>query len=265
MAKSDTPVIPPLPSASEFCLKTPLYLKFKLEEGRSPFFGIEFFKGTIDCLCHVCGRHSVFSARENDYVEHYGSFTNYYFSLVFQCSRNDKHQLLFIFRAHEGFIEKIGQYPSLADLATPDLQKYRSLLGEDRYKELTRGVGLAAHGVGIGAFVYLRRIFEFLIEKAATAASKDAGWNQEDFERERMDGKIGILKSHLPQFLVENKSLYGILSRGVHTLSEDECMRAFSIVMLGIELILDDELERHKRSKKIETATKEIANLKRKL
>jgi hypothetical protein len=44
-----------------------------------------------------------------------------------------------------------------------------------RYKKFTKGLGLAAHGVGIGSFVYLRRIFENLIEEAHTATQQDTG------------------------------------------------------------------------------------------
>lgn len=66
-----------------------------------------------------------------------------------------------------------------------------------------------------------------------------------------MDDKIMILKQHLPKFLVENRTLYGIMSVGVHTLSEAECLAAFPVVRVGIELILDEHLERHIRKTKL--------------
>jgi hypothetical protein len=55
----------------------------------------------------------------------------------------------FLFDIRDGTITKAGQFPSLADLAEPSLRRYQSVLGDDKYKELTRGVGLAAHGIGI--------------------------------------------------------------------------------------------------------------------
>jgi hypothetical protein len=254
---SKTEVSEKIPSALDFCLNTPLYRKFGFEKGHQ-FFNIEYFEGTIDCHCHGCGRHSVFACDKREYQEHGAQYSNYVFVLSFKCTRNSGHRMLFVFRAHEGILEKIGQFPSLGDLAGPDLQKYRPVLTDERYSELVRGVGLASHDVGIGAFIYLRRVFENLIESAHSIAKLETGWDEPLFEKSRMDEKIQLLKDKLPTFLVENRVLYKILSSGVHELSEQECLKAFPAVKLGIELILDDELERHKREKKIEAAKKAL-------
>jgi len=260
-AKS-VPPTPPLPSPQDFLLSVPLYKDFRYDEyEKSPLSGIEYFKGTVDCYCEGCGRHSVFRSESNDHGVPPREYVNYKFPLLFKCSRNNTHELFFVFRAHQGNIQKIGQYPSLADLATPDLQKYRKVLGDERFRELTRAVGLASHGVGIGAFVYLRRIFESLIDKAHGAAAELPGWNQEQFRDARMDEKIALLKTHLTPFLVENRALYGILSTGIHSLTEDECLKVFPMVKLGIELILDEELERARRDEKVEAARKGLSGL----
>ena len=252
---------PELPSAKEFCLDTPLYEKFQFNnEVQNPFFALEQFSGTLDFHCPECGQHSVFVARKNDYRQN-SHYSNYVFSLVFNCSRDHSHRALFVFRAHLGVLEKIGQIPSLADLALPDLRKYRSVLGNERSKELTRAIGLTTHGVGVGAFVYLRRIFESLIEEAHSTASKDEGWDETAYRQARMVEKIDLLRDHLPKFLVENRALYGILSVGVHTLSEEECLAAFPAVRLGIELILDDLLEQKERDHKVRSAAKSLATL----
>lgn len=256
--RTNNPPKQTLPSPEEFFLSIPLYKAFALE-GQS-FFALEYFKGTIDCYCEGCGRHSVFTCKQNSY-QNSDTTRNYVFVQWFTCSRVGQHKVFFIFWVHEGLLQKIGQYPSLADLATPDLQKYRKALGNERYRELTRAVGLASHGVGIGAFVYLRRIFESLIEQAHLGAKGGPEWNEDPFQAGRMDEKIAMLSAHLPPFLVENRSLYGILSKGIHTLTEDECLNAFPIVKLGIELILDEELERISRQEKVQLAKKDISVL----
>ena len=254
--------LPRFPSAEEFCLRTPLYEQFSYDdEKNNDFFSLEHFEGTLDFHCPECGHHSVFAIRKNNYSQR-SYYTNYVFSLSFHCSRDNSHKALFIFRAHKGVLQKIGQIPSLADLALPDLRKYRTVLGTDRFRELTRAIGLTTHGVGVGAFVYMRRIFESLIEEAHEKAKNDSGWDEESFSRSRMDEKISRLQYHLPKFLVENRGLYGILSVGVHTLSEEECLSAFPAVRLAIELILDDLLEEHERNSKLESAAKSIAALK---
>jgi len=252
---------PGFPSAKEFCLDTPLYEEFSYDdEKNNGFFELDQFEGTLDFHCPSCGQHSVFTARKNNYHSK-SYYRNHIFSLLFHCSREKSHQALFVFRAHEGILQKIGQTPSLADLVLPDLKKYLPILGKERHRELSRAIGLTTHGVGVGAFVYLRRIFESLIEQAHEKAKPDAGWNEEIYGRSKMDAKIATLKEHLPKFLVENRSLYGILSVGVHELSEDECLSAFPAVRLAIELILDDLLEDHDRQLKLKSAASSLSAL----
>jgi hypothetical protein len=168
-------------------------------------------------------------------------------------------------RPPKGWIQKIGQYPSFATLYSAKLKRYRKVLTPEDYNELRRAVGLAAHGIGIGAFVYLRRIFERLIEEAHQIVRQDAAWDEDLFLQSRMPEKIALLASHLPSFLVENKSLYGILSKGIHDLSEDECLQFFLITQLGIELILEERIATKEKNERIEQATKGIALLTQKI
>ena len=165
----------------------------------------------------------------------------------------------------ESWMQKVGQYPSVADLHSAQIKRHRKVLSPEGYRELNRAVGLAAHGVGIGAFVYLRRIFERLIEEAHQIARNDSAWDEERFLRSRMPEKIVLLASHLPDFLVENKSLYSILSKGLHDLSEDECLQFFSVTLLGIELILQERIATKEKNEKIEQVTKDIALLTQKI
>lgn len=253
---------PPLPSVKDLCLSVPLYETFKFDnEKNNPFFAVEQYEGTLDFHCPECGRHSVFAAQKNNHHEN-SHYTNYICSLLFKCSRDKAHHVLFVFRAHKGVLQKIGQVPTLADLAIPYLRKYRQILGNERFQELSRAIGLTTHGVGVGAFVYLRRIFESLIQSARDTAATDAAWSEETYAKARMDEKIMLLKNHLPEFLVENRGLYGILSVGVHTLGETECLAAFPAVRHAIELILDDLLEQHDRQSKVKSAKQSLEDLK---
>ena len=135
----------------------------------------------------------------------------------------------------------------------------------DRQKEFSKAIGLVSHGVGIGSFVYLRRIFEHLIEEAHQEAIKNESWNEENYNKSRMDEKIVLLKDYLPDFLVKNSFIYSILSKGIHQLSEAECLKHFDAVRLGIELILDEKLERLNREAKIREAEKSISEIYSKL
>ena len=187
------------------------------------------------------------------------------FSVQYSCSKDYNHSILFVLYAHERTIMKIGQYPSFADLSEPEVQKYRRLLGEEKFREFTRALGLFAHGIGVGSFVYLRRIFEHLLDEAHNKAKQSDGWKEEKFISKRVDKKIELLRDYLPPFVVKNKKLYSILSVGVHTLSDQECMDNFPLVRAGIELILDEEIRRREEEDKVQSVEKELGELIKKL
>ena len=48
------------------------------------------------------------------------------------------------------------------------------------------------------------------------------------------------------------------MSKGIHELSENECLKHFSVIKLGIELILDEKLDALKKEEKLKAASKAI-------
>lgn len=254
------------PTLIEFITKIPLYQEYDQEEcEKDAFYHLEYLRGTVDCYCVGCEAPSVFTVPQKNYQQKPDPCLNYIFEHRLWCIRDEDHEIVIIFRIHDGILMKVGQVPSIANLTEPDLRKYRKVLGGERYREMTRAVGLASHGVGIGAHIYLRRVFESLIEKYHEEARHEASWDDDEFLKSRMDQKIQLLSNYLPSFLVENKSLYSILSKGVHELSEKECLEHFPVVKLGIEIILDEELDRILRKQKIDESAKEITALHNKL
>ena len=115
-------------------------------------------------------------------------------------------------------MKKIGQYPSVADLSFPELKEYRKVMSKDDEKELKRAIGLYASGIGIGSYVYLRRIFERIIVTASHKAISDGKIKAEDFGVARVNEKIKMLSDYLPKSLVHNEAFYGIVSKGIHEL-----------------------------------------------
>ncbi len=87
----------------------------------------------------------------------------------------------------------------------------------------------------------------------------------EDFYRLRMDEKISTLNSFLPSFLVENRNVYGILSKGIHSLDEDECKEFFHPVLSVIEIILDEKLAKIEKQEKENLARKQLQEITQKL
>jgi len=264
-----TQLDPYLESLKAFHLEMPLYHELDLTIGviAEKVYEMMTHSETMDAYCIWCDKESVFDARE--YVGRSYSST-YYSSWLksdsgfcrnsYVCSRNENHQYFsYYFKLGRNKLLKIGQWPSVADFQIPQAEKYRKILGEEEYKEFTRGIGIAAHGVGIGSFVYLRRVFENLIEEAqAKARAESKEFSNEEYLKARMDDKIKMVKDYLPEFLVENRNLYAILSKGIHDLTESECLQYFETVKIGIEQILDEKIIQKEKAEKAAKAREAI-------
>jgi hypothetical protein len=59
--------------------------------------------------------------------------------------------------------------------------------------------------------------------------------------------------------------LYGILSKGIHELSEQECLDIFLVVKLGIELILDEKIKQKEQEDKVKQGEQLINKVSTKL
>ena len=233
------------------------YLGFKVD-GFNAKKGVEStytISSELNCRSNIGAfyansvRHSLFEYTEPWYV-------------TLKCGRyEDKIDIMLVANSEKHYIMKVGQYPTIADMHKAQIKQYKSVLSNDEMKEFTRAIGLAASGVGIGSFVYLRRIFENLIEEAYERALSNGDIDEDTFEHLRMDEKIGKLKDYLPITLVEIKQIYGILSKGIHELSEKECLTYFDAMRTGIEIILDDKLEQRKRAEKRAKAIAQVSTI----
>lgn len=242
----------------------------------------KYVGNTIDSFCVHCGTNRVFEyadsevhdstgmvrmnifddvnakARKPKKEEIFNSYLNRRYVLTYRCTRNKEHAILFDLIVNDDKIIKIGQYPSVADLIIPETAKYKSILGK-QYRDFSKAVGLFAHGIGIGSFVYLRRIIENLVFDKYNQVADELGLSKENFEHLKFDKKIETLKNYLPKVLVTNKNVYGIVSKGVHELSEEECREMFPYIKAGIELILDDLLAEKERKEKEKVFEKFVA------
>jgi hypothetical protein len=140
-----------------------------------------------------------------------------------------------------GTVEKVGQQPSFADIAIDESKSYSKLLDPEDTAEFHKAIGLAAHGVGIGSYVYLRRIFERLIAKRFFEYKDFEGWDETAFKTIRMKEKIELLQNHLPEFLVKNAKIYSILSLGIHELKEADCLAFFPVLRQSTIWILEQD------------------------
>ena len=251
----------------DFYFETPLYEKIFHSN-----YEQDLFSGDVDAYSNVLGDNTTYDIRFNWFdsrtkwedLEHkelgYGKVT-------LTCKRKSSDVLrFFVWRdtTNNGFIEKVGQDPSIADTQFSQLQvKYDKVL-EDKYlKEFKRAVGLASHGVGVGSFVYLRRIFENLIIQTFNDNQGNIEVENGAFQKLRMEEKVDVLKAYLPSQLVivKMKSIYGILSKGIHELDDEVCLKYFGPLKLSVELILDQKIEEKKKQEKDELVNKQIQDI----
>lgn len=154
----------------------------------------------------------------------------------FICSMEEEHHLDFIVLANNKSLMKIGQYPTVADLTFPELDDYKHVISKQDRRELGTAIGLFANGVGAGSYVYLRRILERLVYQAKESAGADI--DTDKFQNAKVADRIKMLRGYLPDILVQNTTIYGILSKGIHELSEEECIKHFPVVKECIFQIL---------------------------
>jgi hypothetical protein len=244
---------------------TPLYVG--LDEQPSPkdaIMAILRFGSTFDMYCPGCAESATFRGFVTDQTESdfrrfnlNGSteqFVKARFSKRAYCTRRN-HPIDYYFANENEVIQKVGQYPSIADIAIAETARYKKVLDAEYLREINKAIGLAAHGVGIGAYIYLRRIFEGLVEEARDVAAKRQGWDDAAFRQARMADRVVMLKDDLPDFLVQNPALYGILSKHVHELSEADCLKNFDALKTAVLLIAEDRLEKaEKKATRAKTA-----------
>lgn len=179
----------------------------------------------------------------------------------FACSRDHDHVNTYIFLLTPSYVMKIGEFPSNLISETINLKKYRKHF-ESYHDELVVSLKIYSSGFGVGAFVYLRRIFENLVWDAYYRhKEKNNNIEEMEFKNKGMADKIEYLKNELPEFLVENKVAYSILSIGIHALEEEKCLKYYNFLKDTILLILDEEIARIEKENKKESLIKQLSNI----
>ena len=181
----------------------------------------------------------------------------------FVCAMDEGHRLDYVVRTENNTLQKIGQFPSVADLTFPELNQYKKVLSKENMKDLHKAIGLFASGIGAGSYVYLRRVIERMIDTAKSEAITSGKLTTKDFEGVRFSEQIILLKDALPEILVNNPTVYGIVSKGIHELSEEECISYFPILKECIFSIAEEWeaiRARKQRQKEMNSALSRIAN-----
>ncbi|KUG06361.1 hypothetical protein [Solirubrum puertoriconensis] len=252
----------------DFLFKLPIYTKVQVTDANSEVFlllltcGSSFSETAVDGYNPYRSLITTYTCRGNNDHGFVDSLVDEggYFHVDLTCKRYaDVVRFYYIYDAAAREFMKVGQYPSMATYEQSAVKRYQRALSKEHATEFSKAIGLKAHGVGIGSFVYLRRIFERLIEEAHQEALKSQNWDEEVYMKAKMNDKILLLEAYLPGFLVESRVMYSILSKGIHELSEQECLHHFDAIKVGIEIILEEHIEKKAREQRMDEARKAIA------
>lgn len=177
----------------------------------------------------------------------------------FYCAKDHSHRMDYIVSTEDNIMRKIGQYPSIADLSFPELKEYRKVMtSKEDEKELKRAIGLYANGIGVGSFVYLRRIFERIINNACEKAINDNKYNEKELMDLQVKDRIKKLSGYLPKAVVDSTVAYGIMSKGIHEFSEEECKEYFPVLQAFIMMVLRQWEAIRKEAEDAENLQKEL-------
>lgn len=195
----------------------------------------------------------------------FGTYYDYLRIIDFHCycTMDENHKLDYLVEIIGNKMIKIGQFPTYADLRNSEIEEYKKVLSEEDLAELKRAIGLYANGIGVGSYVYLRRVFEKLIEKGHQKAVED-GVSIDNFSNLSMENKVKKLKKYLPDFLVNNKQIYGIISKGIHELNEKKCVEYYPVMYEAIMMILKewkDKIEIEKQKEQLEKEINKIGSI----
>lgn len=220
---------------TDFLTSHSLYSKCSLDLPAELNVG-QFRWPAIMLLCPECGSVQTFTGKLSDSSSLvFGGVANKTVEFIYTCSSCQEHHQHYLVR----FLDmptamKVGQYPPL------DISVERSLsrvLGEqiDNYK---KGLICEAHGYGIGAYAYYRRIVESIIDRLLDSIYDLLGDEHKAAYKEALkevqqgviaQDKIALVKDLIPASLRPDNMnplsiLHDTLSSGIHAETDEECL-----------------------------------------
>lgn len=173
------------------------------------------------------------------------------------CLIDKKCYFIAVRKFDANFLEvaKIGEFPQKELPRNKQLSKFFS---EDK-ADYNKAVVCLANGYGAGAFVYFRRIVEknidHLLDMIKEVVDIDSPLAEKISELKNtspMSDKISIANHALPDHLIPQGfnplgQIYGLLSDGVHTLEDEQCLDKANDLQACLEYLIS-ELAAHKKN-----------------
>lgn len=178
----------------------------------------------------------------------------WYIDYSLTCTNNCHHNyMLFIsIELKEGsfIVRKIGQNPSMLSVKGFEFDKYKKQLkGINAYDDYKKADLSYADHFFVGAFAYLRRIFEKMVNQYIYGVA---------LTDNHMDTKIQAAKHKFdPRIHDTLTNLYGILSKSIHELDEEESKEYYTY----LKAVVDIQLEYIKTEEEKEKQTQDLSSI----
>lgn len=182
-----------------------------------------------------------------------------YLSYMFKCTNDSKHKYMMYvsITADSGTytVTKIGQNPSMLTVKGFDFDKYKKQLKEfNAYEDYKKADLSNADHFYVGAYAYLRRIFEKMLNKFTEGKT---------LKDNHVDTKIEAAKDKFdPRIQGLLKKLYGILSCSIHELDEEDSKEYYEYLKAIIDIQLEylkTENEKNEQSRKLSSIISKIS------
>jgi phage FluMu protein Com len=261
--------------ANEMAIDREDFLTFSPLYASVAFPALLFATETLDSFCTKCKKMTTF-VRENDVgayqlenkvawprhktidssivTDSHGILhqiqTGSNVELEFRCPRCRHYLSFYIQRIDDNNVRKVGQSESILEIAKDEFSEFKRVLTPLEIKYFRSAKLCSSHGQGIGAFAYLRIVFENHIAKLEEKYGVIRGPNEH-----QMSGRIKKLKPHLPISFNGAKfaKLFGLLSSAVHGASDEEAcseqyanLERLTLLLLRKERIAMDDAELEK-------------------
>lgn len=181
-----------------------------------------------------------------------------YLKYLFICTNCNRTYQMYVrveFDKKDVVVQKIGQYPSQIDVEGYDFDVYKSILNKiSAYVDFKKSHLCFVEGFYVGAFAYLRRVFEKMLFAYVG--------NQKLLDN-HISTKIEAAKSHFsPDILSMLKPLYELLSISIHELDEGTSKEYYEYLVTVIEIQLQYEKSNKEKENKLNELSEKINKFK---
>ena len=215
---------------------------------------------TLDLHCPQCKENKTFVHMDWDYIKGLGMYQkgnqNLYNtrSVYYKCPTCGQ-RVLYVFHFDGTSIIKLAQYPSLYDVSRDELKKYQKnkLIDKDSFREIYKAETCASSGYYVAAYTYMRRVYETMLMSVFTNNQGAIGLSEDEFRKLHSDKKLEAIKDYLAIDDEIYLPLYGLLSAGIHAMTEEQCCEDYVVLKpILLEILAEQKAKQEKADKRKE-------------